>query len=87
MNIALLTYSYFQVLMVLEELNLPYEIKAIRFEDTKLKPFTDINPNGRVPGLSNYLNLMSEYSQYKLQQSRIQTLTSSYGKVAPSSNT
>lgn len=36
--------------MVLEELDVPYEIEPIRFEDIKKKPFTDVNPNGRVPG-------------------------------------
>jgi glutathione S-transferase len=36
--------------LVLEELNVPYEIKSIRFEKIKQRPFLDLNPNGRVPG-------------------------------------
>ncbi|KAI1209077.1 glutathione S-transferase [Annulohypoxylon truncatum] len=37
------------VLFVLEHLQVPYEVKSIRFDDVKKKPLTDINPNGRVP--------------------------------------
>ncbi|KAI1384040.1 glutathione S-transferase [Hypoxylon trugodes] len=40
-----------KVIMVLEELSVPYEIKAIEFADIKRKPFIDINPNGRVPAI------------------------------------
>jgi hypothetical protein len=36
--------------MVLEELEIPYEIVTIRFEDVKKAPFIDVNPNGRAPG-------------------------------------
>lgn len=36
---------------MLEELDIPYEIKSFKFDDVKKKPFIDINPNGRVPGL------------------------------------
>jgi glutathione S-transferase len=36
--------------LVMEELGIPYEIKTIKFDDVKKKPFTDINPNGRCPG-------------------------------------
>lgn len=39
-----------KVVVILEELQVPYEIKSIRFENIKKKPFTDLNPNGRVPG-------------------------------------
>lgn len=39
-----------QVVIVLEELQVPYEIKSFKFEEIKKKPFIDINPNGRVPG-------------------------------------
>lgn len=41
--------------MILEELGLPYEIKSIKFEEVKKKPYTDINPNGRVPGKYDFL--------------------------------
>ncbi|RYP63009.1 hypothetical protein DL769_007092 [Monosporascus sp. CRB-8-3] len=40
-----------KVVVVLEELRVPYEIKAFKFDDVKKKPFIDINPNGRVPDL------------------------------------
>jgi glutathione S-transferase len=39
------------VVLILEELNIPYEINSFKFEDVKKKPFTDLNPNGRVPGI------------------------------------
>ncbi|KAI1456093.1 glutathione S-transferase [Annulohypoxylon moriforme] len=42
-----------KVALVLEELGLPYEIKAIKFDDVKKRPFTDINPNGRVPAIED----------------------------------
>ncbi|WYZ43667.1 hypothetical protein EsH8_VII_000103 [Colletotrichum jinshuiense] len=40
---------YQMVIFVLEELGLPYEIKVIPFSAVKSAPFTDLNPNGRVP--------------------------------------
>jgi glutathione S-transferase len=36
--------------LILEELDLPYELNCFGFEVIKQKPFIDINPNGRVPG-------------------------------------
>ncbi len=41
---------FFQVITILEELGVPYEVKSFKFDDVKKKPYTDINPNGRVPG-------------------------------------
>lgn len=41
-----------KVVLILEELNVPYEINSFGFEEVKKKPFTDLNPNGRVPGKS-----------------------------------
>lgn len=41
----------FQVVFVLEELGLPYEMKVIPASAVKLPPLTDLNPNGRVPGM------------------------------------
>ena len=35
----------------MEELEIPYEIKSVRFQDVKQKPFLDLNPNGRAPGM------------------------------------
>jgi glutathione S-transferase len=40
-----------KVILVLEELKVPYEIQPIRFENIKKKPFIDLNPNGRVPAI------------------------------------
>ena len=39
-----------KVLIILEELGLPYQSKWVEIEDLKKKPFESINPNGRVPG-------------------------------------
>ncbi|PQE10378.1 glutathione S-transferase protein [Rutstroemia sp. NJR-2017a WRK4] len=39
-----------EVIILLEELEIPYVIKEVRFEDVKKPPFIDINPNGRAPG-------------------------------------
>ncbi|KAL1863008.1 hypothetical protein Daus18300_008164 [Diaporthe australafricana] len=41
------------VVLVLEELQVPYEIKSFKFEEIKKKPFIDINPNGRVPAIED----------------------------------
>lgn len=40
-----------KVAMVLEELDLPYEITFIPFTDVKNPEYTRINPNGRVPAI------------------------------------
>jgi len=40
-----------KVIFVLEELKVPYEIESFSFEEVKQKPYIDINPNGRVPGI------------------------------------
>ncbi|KXX79083.1 Glutathione S-transferase 2 [Madurella mycetomatis] len=42
-----------KVVFLLEELGLNYEIKSFRFDDVKKKPFTDVNPNGRVPAIED----------------------------------
>jgi glutathione S-transferase len=39
------------VVLILEELGIPYVIKSFGFEDVKKLPFININPNGRVPGI------------------------------------
>ncbi|KAJ6020531.1 glutathione transferase [Penicillium herquei] len=39
------------VICVLEELEVPYEIKSFKFDDVKKPPFIDVNPNGRVPAI------------------------------------
>lgn len=40
-----------KVLIVLEELNLPYESSWVELDGLKQKPYTDVNPNGRVPAI------------------------------------
>ncbi|KAI0895093.1 hypothetical protein F4806DRAFT_503044 [Annulohypoxylon nitens] len=40
-----------RVPLILEELSVPYEIECIKFDDVKKRPYTDINPNGRVPAI------------------------------------
>ncbi|PWY74298.1 thioredoxin-like protein [Aspergillus heteromorphus CBS 117.55] len=40
-----------KVLIILEELNLPYETEWVELDGLKQKPFTDVNPNGRVPAI------------------------------------
>ena len=40
-----------QVIITLEALGIPYEIKSKRFEEIKKSPFVDVNPDGRAPGL------------------------------------
>jgi glutathione S-transferase len=42
-----------KVIFILEELGLNYEIKSFSFADVKKKPFTDVNPNGRVPAIED----------------------------------
>ena len=40
-----------QVVIILEELQIPYKTEIIPYGDLKKEPFTTVNPNGRVPGL------------------------------------
>ncbi|KAL3476515.1 glutathione S-transferase [Aspergillus californicus] len=40
-----------KVVTILNELGVPYNIHSFKFADVKKKPFTDINPNGRVPAI------------------------------------
>ncbi|KAJ5482478.1 hypothetical protein N7475_001290 [Penicillium sp. IBT 31633x] len=42
-----------KVIMVLEELNIPYVLKIVGFPDMKKEPFESINPNGRVPAIED----------------------------------
>ena len=39
-----------KVVLILEELGIPYEFNSFKYDHVKQKPFTDLNPNGRVPG-------------------------------------
>jgi glutathione S-transferase len=42
-----------KVLIILEELNVRYEVKPIDFAALKQKPYTDLNPNGRMPTIED----------------------------------
>ncbi|KAJ5874583.1 uncharacterized protein N7529_003013 [Penicillium soppii] len=42
-----------KVIMVLEELNIPYTHEIVDFPDMKKEPFESINPNGRVPAIKD----------------------------------
>jgi glutathione S-transferase len=42
-----------KVLMVFEELNIPYVSIAIDFADIKKEPYVSVNPNGRVPAIED----------------------------------
>ncbi|KAI0401741.1 glutathione S-transferase [Xylaria palmicola] len=42
-----------KVIMILEELGLPYEVAPIDFADVKKPEFTAINPNGRMPAIQD----------------------------------
>ncbi|KAF2185560.1 glutathione S-transferase [Zopfia rhizophila CBS 207.26] len=52
-----------KVIIILEELQIPYEIKSFKFDDVK-KPYTGVNPNGRVPGSLSVLNTCLEGKQW-----------------------
>ena len=40
-----------KVVIILEELGIPYESEYVDFSVIKKAPFTDVNPNGRVPAI------------------------------------
>ncbi|GAQ47546.1 glutathione transferase [Aspergillus niger] len=40
-----------KVIVILEELQVPYLIESFKFDDVKKAPFININPNGRVPAI------------------------------------
>ncbi|PYI23998.1 glutathione transferase [Aspergillus japonicus CBS 114.51] len=40
-----------KVVLILEELQVPYEIQSFKFDDVKNPPFININPNGRAPAI------------------------------------
>lgn len=42
-----------KVRMILDELNLNYEIVEVSLKDTKTPEFVKINPNGRIPALED----------------------------------
>ncbi|RMJ12707.1 hypothetical protein BHE90_001223 [Fusarium euwallaceae] len=40
-----------KVITIMIELGVPYELKSFKHDDVKKPPFTDLNPNGRVPAI------------------------------------
>ncbi|KAH8156115.1 hypothetical protein CIB48_g12131, partial [Xylaria polymorpha] len=40
-----------KVIMVFEELGLPYEVQELQFADVKKPEYTAVNPNGRMPAI------------------------------------
>ena len=45
-----------KVIMILEELGLPYEIDNVAFADVKKPEYLAVNPNGRLPTLIDHKN-------------------------------
>lgn len=43
-------FNPWKVITILNELDVPFVIENVNLEDVKKPPYTDINPNGRVPG-------------------------------------
>ncbi|KAF2183919.1 glutathione S-transferase [Zopfia rhizophila CBS 207.26] len=41
----------FKVVIILEELGIPYDLKVLGYAALKQKPYTDVNPNGRAPAI------------------------------------
>jgi hypothetical protein len=39
--------------MVLEELNLPYDLQLVEFADVKMHDYLEVNPNGRLPTIKD----------------------------------
>lgn len=42
-----------KVIIILEELGIPYELKMLGYAEVKSEPFVSINPNGRVPAIED----------------------------------
>ncbi|KAI1842437.1 hypothetical protein JX266_011332 [Neoarthrinium moseri] len=62
-----------KVIFLLEELGLNYEIKSFSFENVKKKPFTDINPNGRVPAIEDPYTDLTLWESGAIYQYLIET--------------
>lgn len=42
-----------KVIMILEELSLPYTVKSVAYSEIKSEPFISVNPNGRLPAIED----------------------------------
>ncbi|RYP57342.1 hypothetical protein DL769_009549 [Monosporascus sp. CRB-8-3] len=49
----IITTCILRVVIVLEELRVPYEAISFKFEDLKSEPFINLNPNGRAPTIKD----------------------------------
>ena len=73
-----------KVVVVLEELGLPYVSKYIDLPELKSEPYVSINPNGRLPGTPQiHMTYVTATLSLAPKLSRIQTLVSSCGNPAP----
>ncbi|CAI7587145.1 unnamed protein product [Penicillium crustosum] len=54
-----------KVIMVLEELKIPYEVKLLEFPEMKQPTYETINPNGRVPAIKDP-NTVETYDKNKV---------------------
>lgn len=59
--------------IVLEELNLPYENRYVEPEEVKKPPFTDLNPNGRVPCIEDPNTGMVLWESVAINEYLVQT--------------
>jgi hypothetical protein len=55
-----------KVLIIFEELGLPYESSYVELDEFKKPPLTDANPNGRIPGV--YLSFESSRQVLQLSE-------------------
>jgi glutathione S-transferase len=42
-----------KVIMLLEELDLPYDLQEVEFSDVKKPEYLSLNPNGRLPTIED----------------------------------
>ncbi|KAF3385826.1 Glutathione S-transferase 1 [Talaromyces pinophilus] len=59
--------------IILEELSLPYENRFVEPEDVKKPPFTDLNPNGRVPCIEDPNTGMVLWESVAINEYLVQT--------------
>jgi Glutathione S-transferase, N-terminal domain len=59
--------------IILEELNLPYENRFLGPDDVKRPPYTDLNPNGRVPCIEDPNTGMIIWESVAINEYLVQT--------------
>jgi glutathione S-transferase len=45
--------NVFKVIIILEELKLPYTLEPVDMGDIKKEPYISLNPNGRLPSMKD----------------------------------